>query len=82
MVPKNIAKERVKIISDIATENKIAFMKTQIGKTVSVLVEEKNIGRTPDDIDVKIGGKNIKNKTICDVKITGINGDMFAGKIA
>ncbi|MBO7053045.1 MAG: MiaB/RimO family radical SAM methylthiotransferase [Alphaproteobacteria bacterium] len=82
MVPKNISKERVKIINDIATENKIAFMKKQIGKIVSVLVEEKNIGRTPDDIDVKIGGKNIPNKTICDVKITGINGDMFAGKIA
>ena len=82
MVPKNISKERVKIISDIATENKISFMKTQIGKIVSVLVEEKNIGRTPDDIDVKIGGKNIPNKTICNVKITGINGDMFAGQIA
>ncbi|MCQ2572111.1 MAG: MiaB/RimO family radical SAM methylthiotransferase [Alphaproteobacteria bacterium] len=82
MVPKNISKERVKIINDIATENKIAFMKKQIGKIVSVLVEEKNIGRTPDDIDVKIGGKNIPNKTICDVKITGINGDMFAGEIA
>lgn len=82
MVPKNISKERVKIINDIATENKIAFMKKQIGKIVSVLVEEKNIGRTPDDIDVKIGGKNIPNKTICDVKITGINGDMFAGQIA
>lgn len=82
MIPKNISKERVKIINDIATENKIAFMKKQIGKIVSVLVEEKNIGRTPDDIDVKIGGKNIPNKTICDVKITGINGDMFAGEIA
>jgi len=82
MVPKNISKERVKIINDIATENKIAFMKKQIGKIVSVLVEEKNIGRTPDDIDVKIGGKNIPNETICDVKITGINGDMFTGKIA
>lgn len=82
MVPKNISKERVKIINDIATENKIAFMKKQIGKIVSVLVEEKNIGRTPDDIDVKIGGKNIPNKTICDVRITGINGDMFAGQIA
>lgn len=82
MVPKNISKERVKIINDIATENKIAFMKKQIGKIVSVLVEEKNIGRTPDDIDVKIGGKNIPNKTICDVKITGINGDVFTGQIA
>ena len=81
MVPKNISKERVKIINDIATENKIAFMKKQIGKTVSVLVEEKNIARTPDDIDVKIGGKNIQNRTICDVKIQGIKNGVFAGEV-
>jgi len=81
-VPRDIAKKRVKIISDIAEQNRMDFMKKQIGKTVSVLVEEKNIGRTPDDIDVKIGGKNIPNKTICDVEILGITDGIFAGKIS
>ncbi len=78
-VPHDIAKKRVKIISDIVCKNRLDFMKQQIGKIVSVLVEENNTGRTPDDIDVKIGGKTITNKTICDVKLTGINGNKFTG---
>ena len=78
-IPRNISKARVKIISDIANENKKDFMIKQIGKTVSVLVEENNIGRTPDDIAIKIAGDMIPNKTICDVKITGIKEDDFVG---
>ena len=80
-VPRDVAKKRVKIINDIAEKNRLEFMKKQIGKIVSVLVEEKNLGRTPDDIDLKIGGKNIPNKTICDVKIIGIENGVFIGEI-
>ena len=80
-INRAISKERVKIIDKIANENRKSFMSHQIGKTVSVLVEENNIGRTPDDIDIKIGGKNIPNKTICDVKIIGIDKDVFIGEI-
>jgi len=76
---RNISKKRVKIISDIADDNRKQFMQNQIGKKVSVLVEENNIGRTPDDIDIKISGDLIPNKTICDVKITEICGNMFVG---
>ena len=76
-IPRNISKERVKIIDRIANENRRKFMEKQIGKIVSVLVEENNIGRTPDDIDIKILGKTIPNRTICDVQITGINKNMF-----
>lgn len=78
-ISRNISKKRVKIISDIADENRKQFMQKQIGKTVSVLVEENNIGRTPDDIDIKISGDLIPNKTICDVKITKIADNMFVG---
>ena len=78
-ISRNISKKRVKIISDIADENRKQFMQKQIGKTVSVLVEENNIGRTPDDIDIKISGDLIPNKTICDVKITEIADNMFVG---
>jgi len=78
-IPRNVSKKRVKIISDIADENRKQFMQKQIGKIVSVLVEENNIGRTPDDIDVKISGNTIQNKTICDVKIMDICGNMFLG---
>jgi len=79
-IPRQISKKRVKIIGEIAGKNRSDFMRKQIGKTVSVLIEENNIGRTPDDIDIKISGKKIKNKTICDVVITNINDDMFIGK--
>jgi len=78
-IPRNIAKKRVKIINEIANENRRRFMQQQIGKTVSVLVEQNNIGRTPDDIDIKINGQIIPNKTICDVKIVGIDNDTFVG---
>lgn len=80
-VSRMISKKRVQIISDIANENRANFMIKQIGKTVSVLVEENNIGRTPDDIDVKISGTKIPNKTICDVKITGVDNNKFLGVI-
>jgi threonylcarbamoyladenosine tRNA methylthiotransferase MtaB len=78
-VNRAISKKRVQIISNTANKNRQSFMEKQIGKTVSVLVEEDNIGRTPDDIAIKINGTTIPNKTICDVKIFGIDGDMFIG---
>lgn len=78
-IDRAVSKQRVKIISDIVAENRADFMRKQIGKTVSVLVEENNIGRTPDDIDVKITGNAISNKTICNVKLMGVEKDMFIG---
>ena len=78
-VNREISKKRVKIIYDIVAQNRAEFMKIQIGKTVSVLVEDNNIGRTPDDLDIKITGAKIPNKTICNVKITGIENEMFVG---
>lgn len=80
-INRAVSKERVKIIDKIANENRESFMEKQIGKTVSVLVEENNTGRTPDDIAVKIVSAKIPNKTIIDVKITGVKGDLFIGTI-
>ena len=74
-----VSKKRVKIIYDIVAQNRAKFMQLQIGKTVSVLVEENNTGRTPDDIDIKISGAPIPNKTICNVKITDIENEKFMG---
>ncbi len=78
-VNRAVSKNRVKIIYDIVAQNRAKFMQSQIGKTVSVLVEENNTGRTPDDIDIKISGATIPNKTICDVEITDIENDKFIG---
>lgn len=87
-VNRAVSKKRVKIIYDIVAQNRAKFMQSQIGKTVSVLVEENNTGRTPDDIDIRVlprGGVSrsdeggIPNKTICNVKITGIENNRFIG---
>ena len=71
-ISRNISKKRVHQITELADKNLADYMATQIGKTVSVLVEDNNIARTPDDIDVKISGAKIPPKTICNVKLTGI----------
>ena len=78
-INRSVSKQRVKIISDIANENRADFMKQQIGKTVSVLIEENNTGRTPDDIDVKVKGAKIPNKTILNVKLLDIVNGVFIG---
>ncbi|MFQ6778388.1 MAG: MiaB/RimO family radical SAM methylthiotransferase [Alphaproteobacteria bacterium] len=80
-VPHYISKKRVKVISELANKNMADFMATQTGKTTSVLVENNNIARTPDDIDVIIVGDSIPAKTICDVKITEIKDSKFIGNL-
>ena len=81
-VPHNTSKQRVKIITDAANVNKLEFMRQQIGKTVQVLVEEKNMARDPHDISVKIVGDAIPARTVCDVLLTDINGDEFIAHMA
>lgn len=79
-VARNTSKQRVKVISDIANKNCADFMKSQIGKTVQVLVEENNLARTPDDLPVKIQGEKINSRVICNVFLSEIQGDCFIGK--
>ncbi|MDO5012678.1 MAG: MiaB/RimO family radical SAM methylthiotransferase [Pseudomonadota bacterium] len=81
-VPHSVSKQRVKIITDAANANKQEFMRQQIGKTVQVLVEEKNMARDPHDISVKIVGDAIPARTVCDVLLTDINGDEFIAHVA
>lgn len=79
-IPRNISKARVHKITDVADKNLSAYAATQIGKTVSCLVENNNIGRTPDDIDVVIFGAPILPRTICNVKLTGVENGVFIGE--
>ena len=81
-VPHSTSKQRVKIITDAANANKLEFMRQQIGKTVQVLVEEKNMARDPHDISVKIVGDAIPARTVCNVLLTDINGDEFIAHMA
>lgn len=76
-VDKAISKQRVKTITDIADENKREFMKSQLGQTVQVLMEENNIARTPDDIEVRVSGDIIPARTICNLQLKDISGLHF-----
>lgn len=80
-VNPSISKERVKIISSVARQNLHEFMMGHIGRTVQVLVEENNLSRDAHDIVVKIDGRPIAPRTVCDVILTDINGEEFIGKI-
>ena len=81
-VPHSESKRRVKIISDAAAENMREFMAGLVGTRTSVLVESNNMARTPDDIPVRISGAPIPTRTICDVNITGMDGDVITGTCA
>ena len=78
-IDRSVSKKRVKIISDLANENRAEFMQEQVGKTVQVLMEENNIARCPHDIGVRVNGDALPPRTICNVKITDIDGDYFVG---
>ena len=80
-VDKSVSKKRVKIINDTVSQLRTQFMKSQIGKTVQVLVEENNIARCPHDIAIKISGCPINARTICNVKLTDVDGEYFIGNI-
>ena len=75
------SKRRVKIIIDLADESKREFMQSQLGSVVSVLMEENNIARTPDDIEVHILGPAIPAKTICNVTLCDISDLHFIGNV-
>ena len=77
----SISKERVKIINNAANQNKSEFMRSMLNTTVSALVEENNTARCPHDIAIKIGGEPIKSKTICDVQLLDVCGDIFVGQV-
>lgn len=56
-------------------------MATQTGKSASVLVENDNFARTPDDIPVKIDGTALAPKSIRDVILTECKNGVFTAKL-
>jgi len=72
-IDKAESKRRVRIVTDLARENMLEFMKGQVGRVVSVLAEENNTARDAHDIPVKIEGVlKIPARSIIDVKLIGI----------
>lgn len=80
-VNRSVSKKRVKIITELADQCRIDFMRSQIGKTVQVLVENNNMGRCIHDIAVKIYGKQIDARSICDVTLVGVSEGCFSAQI-
>ena len=80
-IDKSVAKERVKTISELANKIRLEFMELHIGSTVSALIEENNLARTPHDISIKVQGEQIAPRTICDLRIIGIKEDDYIGII-
>ena len=55
-------------------------MTAQVGRVVSVLVENDNMARDPHDMPVRVAGAAIAPRTICDVRLTRVDCDMFIGE--
>ncbi|GHT00552.1 tRNA (N(6)-L-threonylcarbamoyladenosine(37)-C(2))-methylthiotransferase MtaB [Bacteroidia bacterium] len=77
-VPRAESKRRVAAATQIARENMTKFMAGQVGKTVSVLVEENNLGRDPDDIPVLITGAQVPPKSFVTIRLTGMSSGVSA----
>jgi threonylcarbamoyladenosine tRNA methylthiotransferase MtaB len=80
-IPRNISKQRVKTMTEIANENLREFMKSQIGKTLSIMGERGNVARTPDDIEVKFPSNTINDREICNVKIIDVENNSFIAMV-
>ena len=84
----NIKKERLKDLEAIEKINREEFLSKQIGKTLSVLFEEKSdmegfkSGYSTNYLRVNVKNPSIPSNEIKDVIITGINDDELIGKIS
>ena len=74
-IPQNIKKERAKRLRELGDKLKLKFIKSQKGKIVNILVENKNQGYTENYIYTKILGTPIPNNTITTAKIVKIEHD-------
>lgn len=80
-INRTISKRRVHEINAVADHARADFMRDQLGDVVQVLVEENNIARTPNDISVRLDGCDIAPRTICNVRLNDIRGDMFIATV-
>lgn len=76
-VSRDVSKSRVHEITKIADAARMKHMASRIGTVTNILVENNNMARDPHDIPVRIAGAAVPSRTICDVKITDMDGDVF-----
>lgn len=84
----NIKKERLKDLEAIEDKNRNEFLEKQIGKTLSVLFEDKSdiegfkSGYSTNYLRVNVENPLLPSNEIYDVKITGIENDELIGEIS
>lgn len=84
----NTKKERLKDLEAIEDKNRNEFLEKQIGKTLSVLFEDKSdiegfkSGYSTNYLRVNVENLLLPSNEIYDVKITGIENDELIGEIS
>lgn len=84
----NIKKDRLKDLEAIEDKNRNSFLEKQIGKTLSVLFEDKSdmegvkSGYSTNYLRVNVANPDLPSNEIYDVKITGIKNDELIGEIS
>jgi threonylcarbamoyladenosine tRNA methylthiotransferase MtaB len=76
-VPKQIRKERAKLLREACDKQLNKFLQTRIGKTEQVLVEGKGYGRTEHFAKVKLSNENYKQGEIYDIKVFSVENSIL-----
>ncbi len=78
-----IIKERAKILREAGASELQKFLKTQVGKNVSVIVEKDGVGKSENFLDVKIAGEGEKLKAgeIFTVQVEGVEGNSLVASV-
>jgi threonylcarbamoyladenosine tRNA methylthiotransferase MtaB len=82
-VPVAVARERNRALREIASKKKAAFMRSQVGTVVEAITLQSDgadftEALTDNYLKMKILGHRAANRWM-DVKVEGVNGDMFLG---
>jgi len=80
-LPRNIIKERAKILRDKGKEKMMKKFKESVGKTFNILTEKNSFGYSENYLKVKVNNsEHINEGEIYPVKITGYEDNYLQGK--
>ncbi|MFZ0687213.1 MAG: tRNA (N(6)-L-threonylcarbamoyladenosine(37)-C(2))-methylthiotransferase MtaB [Terriglobales bacterium] len=83
-VPVTVARERNRVLREIATTKKTAFMRSLVGSTVEAITlqtggAESTEALTENYLKVKLRGRHAANRW-ADVSVEGVDGEMLLGE--
>jgi threonylcarbamoyladenosine tRNA methylthiotransferase MtaB len=82
-VPVAVARERNRVLREIASKKKAAFMRSQVGTVVEAITLQSGEAKftealTDNYLKMKISGHHAANRWL-DVEVEGVDGEMFVG---